>query len=176
MTATLTAPIIPEALEHDLNPSQFSAAVSYAKSLRAANRVPKAISYLQQRKLFAPGATSEMLDRFLVAAEAERVARLQATVARFEQARIDDEKAILAEAQEDFENTEVSIAARADQWPAEAQAEVVRFVKNPRLVVVRLEDGREASMWRTGHWPIGAKTRVKIETRLPEPIYEAVRD
>lgn len=165
----LTAP------SHGLTPPQLSAAISYAKSLRDAGRIPKAIGYLVSKKVLPAEATEADFHDFLVRAEADRVRSLQATVARLEDERLNDEKRIYREAVEDFRETDVSICARADTWPTDAMAEVVRKVRNPRMVVIRLEDGREASMWRNGgRWAIGSRTVVKMETKYPEPIYEPV--
>lgn len=177
----LNPPLLEGLPAHNLDSHQFSATVSYANTLLARSGVTQTAAYLQRRGVFPagdPATQAELVGEFLIAAAADRLERSRASQIRMEEKRLDREhqRNVLKEAQEDFADTEASIEARAALWPDEATAEVIKFVRNPKLVVVRLEDGREASMWKMGRCAIGAKTRVRIETRLPEPIYEPVRD
>jgi hypothetical protein len=178
-TPNLVAPLLPGLPAHTLDHKNLTAAISYVVKLKAEGNLIKAAETLQRRRLFPkadPATQTALVEEFIQAALEYRARRLAQTVAKMEFEHANDPETILAEAREDFENTEASIEARAAQWPETAVVEIVKTVRNPKLVVVRLEDGREASMWRVGHWPIGARTKVRIETRLPEPIYEPVRE
>lgn len=60
-------------------------------------------------------------------------------------------------------------------WPVQADAEVVRYCINRRLVAVKLPDGREASMWKARrNYPIGFKATVRLVEWAGDPIYEDV--
>lgn len=58
-------------------------------------------------------------------------------------------------------------------WPLKTKGEIIRKCGSRRLVIVRIEDGRTASMWNTGPrpWRIGAKVQVKLEKAEGDPIY-----
>lgn len=61
----------------------------------------------------------------------------------------------------------------ASGWPLETRGEIIRKCVNRRLVVIRIEDGRTASMWNTGirPWKVGARVKVKLEKTEGDPIY-----
>jgi len=58
-------------------------------------------------------------------------------------------------------------------WPLRTTGEIIRKCVNKRLVVVRIADGRTASMWNTGvrPWKVGARVKVKLEKMEGDPIY-----
>jgi hypothetical protein len=61
-------------------------------------------------------------------------------------------------------------------WPEETEAEFLRDLPNPRLSLIRLTDGRLASMWRGGVKRAG-KSRLRVKNshaRDVDPIYQAV--
>ncbi len=69
--------------------------------------------------------------------------------------------------------TEPIIRVSPSGWPMETTGEIVRKCTNPRLVLLRIADGRRASMWNTGvrPWKVGAKVKVRLEKTEGDPIY-----
>lgn len=64
-------------------------------------------------------------------------------------------------------------AISIDGWPQKCEAEVYRYPRNPRMVVIRLDDGREARLWNDGmkRRKLGARVKVKLETGGEEAVY-----
>ena len=60
------------------------------------------------------------------------------------------------------------------RWPAEADVVVTAQPINPRMSLIRLEDGRRAMMWKRGStFPVHAKVRVRLCDQVgPDAYYE----
>lgn len=58
-------------------------------------------------------------------------------------------------------------------WPEHARVVVWTTCPNPKLVVARLPDGRQVSLWKEGlpTRPVGIECDVHIEKRTGDPIY-----
>lgn len=66
-------------------------------------------------------------------------------------------------------------ASQIEGWPEESDAWVVRELPNPRLLLVKLPNGRMASCWRAGRrWVPKTPVRVKLEKRTGDVIYQPV--
>jgi hypothetical protein len=59
-------------------------------------------------------------------------------------------------------------------WPEKARTVVWKFCPNKLLVIIKLPDGRTASMWKGGrHWLIHDKVNVRLPVDFAgDPIYE----
>ncbi len=58
-----------------------------------------------------------------------------------------------------------TLAETANGWPVETTATIWAGCRNSRLMLIRLPDEREASMWTTGRrWRIGARLRVRLDS------------
>lgn len=62
-------------------------------------------------------------------------------------------------------------------WPVETEAVIHSFCPNQRLVVIRLPDGRTASMWRGAwrKWNLRDKLTAKLDVASADPVYASVR-
>jgi hypothetical protein len=57
-------------------------------------------------------------------------------------------------------------------WPSVADVAIASHPLNKRLYVVRLDDGRRASLWRMGAtYPVGAGVRVKLVEMVGDQAY-----
>lgn len=59
-------------------------------------------------------------------------------------------------------------------WPVRCEAEVYRRPLNKKLMVIRLDDGREARLWNASgrSWTLGARVKVKLSEAGTDAIYE----
>lgn len=66
--------------------------------------------------------------------------------------------------------------ATVNGWPIESTATIWNLCRNPKLLIIELPDGRQATMWRDyrRNWRLGATVKVRIETTTGDPIYEQV--
>jgi hypothetical protein len=62
-------------------------------------------------------------------------------------------------------------------WPKRTNATVFKRCINPRLVVIKLSDGRKSLLWNNGGrpWVLGAKIAVELSDRKGEPVYKCAR-
>jgi hypothetical protein len=57
-------------------------------------------------------------------------------------------------------------------WPSVADVSIASHPLNKRLYVIRLDDGRRASLWRMGAtYPVGAGVRVKLVEMVGDQAY-----
>lgn len=57
-------------------------------------------------------------------------------------------------------------------WPVETRATIMRKCVNPKLLVIKLDDGREAVMFRAGRrWDLHTSLRVKLDAPQGDPRY-----
>lgn len=79
------------------------------------------------------------------------------------------------EREEKAEGFMTRLPEQSNGWPVRCVAEVWRRPVNPRLVVIQLDDGRQARLYNaTGRrWSIKSRVRVKlVETSGEDAIYE----
>jgi hypothetical protein len=135
----------------------------HLKNLIAADRMDKALSYAHKHHV---GTDMEAIQNFFVAVEEERRIRKEDN----ERAAAARDLSNLRRSQE-FAETEVLEVAHEPipefgDWPSPAEVTIVGECLNPRLLKVRLADGRTATMWKgwTRNAKEGLKFMAKIET------------
>jgi hypothetical protein len=156
---------------------QRSTCYIHLKNLLAGQQVDRAIAYAKKHQV---ADSIETIHEYLHACEEERKARQE-----------DHQRAAAARQlnayrrSQECADTEALIPTfdvipQYGDWPEETEVMVVEPCLNPRLVKVRLPDGREASLWRAGIRNIreGMKYQARIETfrgeANPEVIYERI--
>jgi len=71
-----------------------------------------------------------------------------------------------------FETPEPPKSSPSELWPSVADVSIASHPLNKRLYVVRLDDGRRASLWRMGAtYPVGAGVRVKLVEMVGDQAY-----
>lgn len=62
-----------------------------------------------------------------------------------------------------------------EAWPKECIAMIWRYCRNKRLVVIHIDDGREAAMWTAGRtYRLGVRLKVKLDDDKADPKYVPV--
>jgi hypothetical protein len=138
---------------------------------------PKAIPYALKHQIIEPAQGMAEIAAWLTAVEEERRVRKEENLRNAAIRDAEDAKRSQAYAEEEVLSVQHEVVTEFDGWPAEAQAEVYAQCRNPRMVVVRLADGRTASMWKgwRRNWPIGLKVDVRLKDPIPDaPLYESV--
>jgi hypothetical protein len=137
----------------------------------------KARQYALKHQIILPTDGLPEVTAWLTNVETERAARKEENLRNAAIRDAEEAKRSQAYAETEVLTIPLEPVTDFDGWPNETEAEVYAQCRNPRMVVVRLADGRTASMWKgyRRRWPIGVKTKVKLSDPVPDqPIYEPV--
>jgi hypothetical protein len=159
-------------------PQQQATVYIYLKNLLAQDEAhPKAIPYALKHQIIEPAHGIVEIRQWLENVDTERRLRKEENLRNAAIRDAEDAKRSQAYAEQEVLTVPLEPVTDFDGWPLEAEAEVWAHCRNPRMVIVRFDDGRTASMWKgwRRNWPVGLRAKVAIaDAIIGEPIYRSV--